>query len=97
MRFASIKEADQHEHLTHARALHPQDLNQKSMVQSQASLQNLKTDEERTMMQQMAIDNFDPKRYRAGLDNLYTCLLMNFAKYFYWERLLPVAVDCFGY
>ena len=35
--------------------------------------------------------------YRAGLDNLYTCLFMNFAKYFYWERLLPVAVDCFGY
>ena len=35
--------------------------------------------------------------YRVGLDNLYTCLFMNFAKYFYWERLLPVAVDCFGY
>ena len=35
--------------------------------------------------------------YRAGLDNLYTSLFMNFAKYFYWERLLPVAVDCFGY
>ena len=63
MRFASIEETDQHEQLIHVRPLPPQDSNQKSMVQSQASSQNLKTDEERTMMQQMAIDNFNPRRY----------------------------------
>ena len=31
-----------------------------------------------------------------GRDNLYTHFFMNFSKYFYWERLLPVALDFLG-
>ena len=34
--------------------------------------------------------------YRVGRNNLYTRCFMNFAKYFYWERLLPVAVWILG-